>query len=153
MLGEYFDVTFDVLWDMVYNMKFDPDKIEREKPVVKEEINMYQDLPAQYVHDILSEIMWPNQPLGRMLIGTEDTIDAINNDSILEYKGQYYKLHNMVVAVAGNIEHKKVCDVVCKYVDNIKKQDEVPVTLEVKEAQESPICCINQKDTEQVHLA
>ncbi|MDX9702746.1 MAG: pitrilysin family protein [Candidatus Auribacterota bacterium] len=153
VLAEYFDVTFDVLWDMVDNEQFDADKIEREKPVVKEEINMYQDLPAQYVHDLLSQIMWPDQPLGRMLIGTVDTIDALDNKSIVDYKRRYYKLHNIVVAVAGNIEHKKVFDLVCKYIDGKVKQEKVPDTLEVVERQQSPVCYVSQKDTEQVHLA
>lgn len=153
VIADYFNVTFDVLWDMVTNTVFDPDKIEREKPVVKEEINMYQDLPAQYVHDLLSEVMWPDQPLGRMLIGTADTIDALDSDAIVQYKQDYYKYHNMVVAVAGNIEHKKAYDLVCNYIESNEEQPELPGLLPVYENQNRPVCFVNQKDTEQVHLA
>jgi len=153
VLSEYFPVTFDVLWDMVMNTYFVDENIEKEKLVVKEEINMYYDLPAQYVHDLLNEILWPDQPLGKMLIGTVNTIDNLNNDSILAYKNEFYKLNNIVVAVAGKINHDEVKDIVFKYMDDYPLQTKPPAALGVVENQQKPVCLINKKDTEQVHLA
>lgn len=153
VLSEYFPVTFDVLWDMVINTYFVNDNIEKEKLVVKEEINMYYDLPAQYVHDLLNEILWPDQPLGKMLIGTVETIDGLTNDKILGYKNEYYKLNNIVVAVAGKNTHDEVKDIVFKYMDEYSSQSKPPVASAVIENQQKPICLVSKKDTEQVHLA
>lgn len=153
VLSEYFDVTFDVLWDMVTNTVFSDKDIEKEKSVIKEEINMYLDLPGQYVHDLLNNLMWPNQPLGRILIGTEQTVDALNNDSIVAYKNQYYQPSNIVIAVAGDIKHDAVYNTVLSYLNVYSSNEDIPPVEPVREDQHSPESFVMQKDTEQTHLA
>ena len=153
VLSEYLEITFDVLWDMVMNNTFSTDDINKEKSVVKEEINMYQDIPAQYVQDILSKIMWPDQPLGRMILGSVDTVDALNNDKILKYKKKYYNLNNIIISVAGKIDHDTMYRLIEKYIDeqSVAGNEETPVS--VIENQEKPELNVYQKDTEQVHIA
>ena len=153
VLGEYFDSTFDVLWDMASNLTFKTQNIEKEKPVIKEEIMMYVDLPAQYVHDLLSEVLWPNQSLGRMLIGTVDTVDSIQNDDLVTYKKQMYSLNNIVIAVAGNINHQAVSDTVRASVDRNMVLHDALIPEAVIENQQEPAVRMMSKDTEQSHIA
>ncbi|MEW6536109.1 MAG: pitrilysin family protein [Candidatus Auribacterota bacterium] len=153
VLSEYFEATFDVLWDMVTNNYFKADHIDKEKSVVKEEISMYLDLPAQYVHDLLSNIMWPDQPLGRILIGTEGSIDAMTNDTIVDYKNVFYRMNNIVVAVAGRLSHQEIYDTISRYVESGASQGKIPVAEAVVEKQDKPVSLIMNKDTEQTHFA
>ena len=153
VLSEYLDTTFDVLWDMVMNNTFSNDDINKEKSVVKEEINMYQDIPAQYVQDILSKVMWPDQPLGRMILGSEQTVDALTNDKLVEYKKKYYNLNNIIISAAGKIDHDKMYQLVEKYIEkqSVSGDEETPVP--VVEKQINPEVNVFNKDTEQVHIA
>ncbi len=153
-MSEYFAPVFDVLWDMVSNTYFNDKHIEKEKLVVKEEVSMYLDLPGQYVHDLLSGVLWPDQPLGRPLLGTIESIDAISQESVLDYKNKLYTLDNIIVAIAGNIKHESAYDVVSKCVSDfqIAKNNKL-VTPDAIEAQKNSEFSIKDKDTEQAHLA
>ncbi|MCB1195726.1 insulinase family protein [bacterium] len=153
VLAEHFAHTFDVLWDMASNVTFSDEHIEKEKPVIKEEIMMYVDLPAQYVHDILSEVLWPGQPLGKMLIGTVDTVDAVTNRQLVEYKERLYTLSNIVVSVAGNIKHDSVVETICQCLSTTCSHYPVPVSDAVIEKQSAPEIKLLSKDTEQSHIA
>ncbi len=153
VLSEYFETTFDVLWDMVSNNIFVEQNIEKEKSVVKEEISMYLDLPGQYVHDLLSQVLWPSQPLGRMLIGTDETVDGLDNDKIVSYKKEFYKLNNIVIAVAGDIKHDEIYNIINSAIDESGSTGSIPEALRVVENQQKPEYYLMKKDTEQTHLA
>lgn len=153
VLSEYFDTTFDVLWDMVDNDQFLIENIQKEKSVVKEEINMYLDLPDHYVHDLLNQVLWPQQPLGRILIGSVATVDALSTTKIDGYKKEFYKLNNIVVSAAGNVNHKKVYDTVCSYITRTQSGPAIPEMSHVIENQDKPAFHTMKKDTEQTHIA
>src|SRR3989344_1618883 len=93
---------FEIVTDMLQNPVFDAAEIEREKGVIIEEINMYEDTPIRHVEDVLEEIMWKDQPLGRNIAGTREVIRKITRQDILDYVGTFYQPKNMVVAVSGN---------------------------------------------------
>ena len=73
-----FDELLDVLADMFLHSTFDPAEIAKEREVIKEELAMYLDQPQQYVQELLNATLWPGQPLGRSITGTEKTLDAIS---------------------------------------------------------------------------
>ena len=100
----------DVLTDMVLNSKFAPAEIERERDVIREEIMMYRDQPAQHVHEMLSEAMWPGHPLGRPLTGTVDSISSFKRPHFLKFVGRHYNGRNLLVTVAGPVSHDKVVE-------------------------------------------
>jgi len=93
----------DILSDMVLNPKLAADEIEKEKNVIIEEINMYKDIPAHYVHEILAEMMWPDQPLGMPLAGTVESVRSITRESLKNYKDAHYNPANMLVVAAGKV--------------------------------------------------
>src|SRR3954471_12590118 len=103
-----FDELLEVLVDMFLNSKFDRGEFLKERNVIKEELAMYLDQPQQHVHELLNETLWPGQPLGRSLTGTPETLDAMARADLVNYKKSNYVTQSVVIAAAGNIEHKTV---------------------------------------------
>ena len=104
----HFDRAADVLTDMVRNPLIAPEEIEKERKVVIEELSSIGDSPAQLVDVLLDATMWPDQPLGRDVAGTEASVTALTRAATLDYLHRQYVPNNIVVAVAGAIEHEEV---------------------------------------------
>src|ERR1700728_334910 len=85
-----FDELLDVLTDMFLNSRFDPVDINKERGVIKEELAMYLDQHQHRVQELLNEILWPDQPLGRSLTGTEKTLDDLNRARLVGYQQNNY---------------------------------------------------------------
>ena len=101
--AEHRDVALDVLVDMLRNARFDPDEIEREKGVIVEEMNMYYDTPRDYIGGVYEQLLWGDQPLGRDIIGTKETIRDATRETFTGYLDRWYKPSRMVLGVAGRI--------------------------------------------------
>jgi predicted Zn-dependent peptidase len=97
------DVALDVLVDMLRNSRFDAEEIEREKGVVVEEMNMYFDTPRDFIGGVYEQLLYGDQPLGRDIIGTKETVRGATRETFLDYLGRWYKPSRMVVGVAGRI--------------------------------------------------
>ncbi|MBQ5859126.1 MAG: insulinase family protein [Peptococcaceae bacterium] len=120
-LTEDFPLAVDVLSDMFLNSRFDNEEIAKEREVIIEEIKMYEDTPDDQVHDLMSANLWPDHPLGRAILGTEESIAAFDHDMLKEYMKQYYTGSNIVVSVVGNISHKQVVDAIQEVLGGIPK--------------------------------
>jgi len=110
VLNRDMEAALDILSDMVLNARLAPKDIEKERTVIKEEIKMYLDLPSHHVHDLLVEMLWPGQPLGRNLAGTVETVGAITRKGISGYKGRFYNPSNIVIAACGNMRYRDFFD-------------------------------------------
>ncbi|NPV54420.1 MAG: insulinase family protein [Firmicutes bacterium] len=113
--SEHFGVGLDVLCDIVLNSLFLPEAIEKERTVVIEEIRMVHDKADAWVHILLDELMWPGDPLGRSIAGTEDVIRSLSREDILEYVHGLYVPKNIVVSIAGNFKTEDVINAVSNY--------------------------------------
>lgn len=149
VLDEHFDLALDILSDMLLNSQFDTKDIEKEKNVIIEEIKMYEDSPDELVHDVLTETLWENHPLGRPIIGNEKVIADLNRDKIMQFYRKHYIPGKMVVAVAGNINFTNVVEQVAEKFGKMKQ-----VHVHKKLTRPSPHFNITfrRKNTEQVHL-
>jgi predicted Zn-dependent peptidase len=148
-----FEDLLDVLTDMFLNSRFALADISKERDVIKEEIAMYRDQPAQLVHDLLHETLWPNQPLGRALTGTEKSLDRIRQNELLEFFHANYAAPNTVLAVAGPLRH---ADVVRAFGGRAKKfrAGKKPSFAPADGAQQiAPAVHLHTKKTEQTQLA
>ena len=114
VLDEDLDLAIDVLSDMFFHSLFDEKEIEKEKNVVIEEIKMYEDSPDELIHDIFSEHVWNEHPLGKPILGTEESIRTLSRDKVMLFLSEHYAPDNLVIAVAGKIKHE---DVVAKLSD------------------------------------
>lgn len=94
----------DVLSEMLTRPKLSSADIEREKGVIVEEINMYEDLPPKKVADIYERLMYGNTSLGRETIGSSKTVTALERDDFLDYLAKQYTSGRMVVGVVGGVE-------------------------------------------------
>lgn len=110
-----FDELLDVLVDMLLNSRFDPADIAKERGVIKEELAMYRDQPSQYVHELLNETMWPDQPLGRPLTGTEKTLDRMRRADLVGFQRSNYVTGTTVIAAAGNLKHRQILKSVARF--------------------------------------
>ncbi|MBI4231668.1 insulinase family protein [Candidatus Peregrinibacteria bacterium] len=115
--SESFEVACDVLADMMVNSKFDQEEIEKERGVILEEYNMYQDTPMYQIGWNFERLLFGDQPLGWDQIGTKELIKSVMHKDFVEYKGKLYTPDNTVIAVVGNIDHKYAVDMVDKYFD------------------------------------
>lgn len=110
VLDEHIDIAVDVLSDMFFNSTFTEKAIEKERGVIEEEIKMYEDTPDELIHDLFVHTVWPQNPLGRPILGTVQSLEGINRDAILDYINHNYTPDKIVIAVAGNIEHQETQD-------------------------------------------
>jgi len=106
--AKYSADALEVLADMINNSLFDETAIQREKGVILEELNMCLDTPTRYIYDLIMQTVWPHNPLGRDIIGARQTIQSIRRADFLRYLKRAYQPQNMVVSVAGNINHRQV---------------------------------------------
>jgi predicted Zn-dependent peptidase len=84
--------------------------LDAERQVILEEINMHEDSPEEVVHDLFTETLWPNHPLGRPVLGTADTIRAATRDKVHRFYRRHYVPGRLVVAAAGNLRHEALLE-------------------------------------------
>ncbi len=101
-------LALDVLSDILANPAFEPEELEREKNVIVQEIGAAQDTPDDVVFEHLNELCYPDQPMGRSLLGTAKTLRSFNRDSLRGYLSTHYRGPDMVVAAAGAVDHEQV---------------------------------------------
>ncbi len=111
-LTEDFPLAVDVLSDMFLHSRFDDAEIAKEREVIIEEIKMYEDTPDDLVQDLLAEALWPDHPLGRAILGTEESIAAFTREDLKAYMAQYYTGSNVVVSAVGNLAHAQVVEAI-----------------------------------------
>jgi len=112
---DHFAAVLDVLMDMFLNSRFAPADILKEREVIKEEIAMYRDQPAQHVQEVLNATIWPEHPLGRSITGTSRGLDAIRRTQLTTFLQANYLAANTVLVVAGNLRHAEAVKAVARY--------------------------------------
>ena len=101
-------LALDVLSDMLLHARFDEAEIEKERGVIKEEFNMYQDTPMYQVAWDFERALFGDQPLGWDEIGTKEIIDRLSREDFVTYKEALYVPENMVLCLSGAVEHEQV---------------------------------------------
>ena len=146
------ELSLDILSDMVQHSLLDEKEIGKERGVILEEINLYEDTPARRIGDVYERLLYGDTPLGWDTAGEKDIIKNIKRDDFTSYMSSLYSPSNITVVVAGGIESSKVVKLVEKYFGNMtpfktKKYENIV------EFQEKPRVFVKHKNTEQVHLA
>jgi len=149
VLDEHLPLAVDLLGDMLFHSRFDEVDIDRERNVILEEIKMYEDAPDELVHDIFAGTIWHDHPLGRPVIGSEQSVRNLSRDDLLLFYRQFYIPGNIVVAAAGNFELGQLMELLSGTFGGLtggKKERRFVVPEPSKQ-----VFC-RAKDTEQVHL-
>jgi predicted Zn-dependent peptidase len=108
-------LAIDVLADMVTGSLLEPNEVEAERAVILEEIAMTDDDPSDTVHEAFGWQLFGDTPLGRPILGTADSINAIRRNQIAEHYVARYRPENLVVAAAGRLEHDEVVELTSRY--------------------------------------
>ncbi|MBS0959392.1 MULTISPECIES: M16 family metallopeptidase [Acetobacter] len=115
LLKDNLDLGVDIIGDILTHSTFDPTEIERERGVILQEIGQANDTPDDIVFDHFQSCAFPDQPMGRPTLGTEQLIQNMSRETLMRYMSTHYTSQNMVVAAAGNLHHDDVVERVTHY--------------------------------------
>ncbi|MED3787660.1 pitrilysin family protein [Peribacillus frigoritolerans] len=148
VMDNHASYALEILADMFFNSTFDGEELKKEKNVVYEEIKMYEDTPDDIVHDLLSKAVYENHPLGYPILGTENTLETFNSDTLKKYVHDMYTPDKVVVSIAGNVDEKLIKEVE-SYFGSYQGGEE---RLELVKPSFHENRITRKKDTEQAHL-
>ena len=112
VLDEHLPIAMDVLSDLVLNPVFDTKDIARERGVILEEIKMDEDNPDYLVHEIFTQNFWKDQPLGKPILGTKETVRRFEQELLFNYWRRFFIPNNMIISAAGNLNHERIVKLV-----------------------------------------
>jgi predicted Zn-dependent peptidase len=148
---KHFDTVLDVVSDMYVNPVFNEQEIEKEKGVIIEEINMYEDLPQQHVQDLFLKLLYGDQPAGWYITGPKEVIRGITRKDFVDYRDKHYVAGATTVVVAGNMKEEQAISAIEKKFEGISSAPKSG-KLKVVESQSKPQTIIEFKETDQTHL-
>ncbi|MDM5358063.1 M16 family metallopeptidase [Peribacillus sp. RS7] len=148
VMDNHASYALEILADMFFNSTFDGEELKKEKNVVYEEIKMYEDTPDDIVHDLLSKAVYENHPLGYPILGTENTLETFNSDTLKKYVHDMYTPDKVVVSIAGNVDEKLIQEVESYFGSYQGGEDR----LELVKPSFHENRITRKKDTEQAHL-
>ena len=146
------EVTLDVLSDMLQNSKLDQSEIDKEKGVIIEEINLYEDMPMRKIGDVYEQLLYGDTPMGWDIAGEKEIIRSIDREDFVSYLKSLYSADNMTVVVSGGIDESRIQAMVEKYFGKMPRFSTIEPPM-VVEKQQKPQVLIRHKETEQIHIA
>ena len=147
-----FDLALDIVSDMYLNSKLDAKEIKKEKGVVIEEMNMGYDNPMSYVQDLWNKVLYGDQPAGRTIIGTKESVLGLSRKELFDYMKTQYSSSNTIVCVAGDIPStERVVSKTKKHFSSIKTKNTIE-KYPVIEKQKAPKFLLKEKKTDQTHF-
>lgn len=149
--SEHLPLALDVLSDIILNSKFDQEEIEKERGVILEEINLYEDTPLQKISDIYEELLYDGHSLGQDTLGNPKVIKSLQRKDFVSYLNSLYSPRNMTVVIAGGFKKSQVKSLVEKYFAIMKPFNTLGYE-KIKEKQTRPQLKLKFKKTEQAHL-
>ena len=148
LLATDLHIGIDIIADILQNSTFEPKELERERGVILQEIGMYLDDPAQMVGDYWQRTAFPDQPIGRLILGKKEIIQSIQREKIVNFMENHYHPKKMVVSAAGKINHDKFVEQIMNSMNNLpqgKIDNRIKATYKGGEYRE-------EKELEQIHL-
>ena len=119
LIAEDLPLGIDILTDILQNSSFVEDELNRERGVILQEIGMYLDTPDDMIFDYWQEKAFPNQPMGRSILGKTDIIKNITRDQVKNFMMSHYNPNKMIVSAAGKINHEEFVEQITKMCVNL----------------------------------
>ncbi|MFW6075207.1 MAG: M16 family metallopeptidase [Chloroflexota bacterium] len=143
--------AFDVLSDILLHSTLREHELERERHVIIEEIRGVHDTPDDLVHDLIDEVVWDRQPVGRSILGYESTIGAVTSDDMRAFIDRHYRPERLVIAAAGRIDHQQIVELAEQWFGEMATGIGDQCQLTDKEQRGPKVHLVN-RGTEQAHL-
>ena len=150
-------LAIDVISELITSSLVDKEDVDAERKVVLEEISMRDDDPSDLIHDLFAETYYGDTQLGRPILGSVKSIKGMSRATVFNYYKKRYQPSDLVIAVAGNLKHKKVVDLVSRamardgFLDVPNSGYEIRKSAHVKAPTKARVGLLNRK-TEQAHL-
>lgn len=146
------EMAFDILSDMISNLLLDPAEIDRERGVITEELNLYEDTPTRKIGDIYESLLYGDTPMGWEIGGLRSVIKTVKKEDFVNYMKKFYSASNMVLVIAGKVREDDTLKLAEKYFGNVKSftAEGFPSVIE---GQIKPAVKLQFKKTDQAHFA
>jgi predicted Zn-dependent peptidase len=146
--------AMELLADLVSNPRFDQEDLEREQKVILEEMKMVEDTPDELLGELFNAAYFPNQPLGRPIEGTRETVPTFDHKTTVAFHAREFSYSNLVVAAAGNVDHDRLIELVGRAFNGCESGAAArPHTLDAGRPRPAAPIMIEQKnELEQAHL-
>ena len=131
VLKEDVPLAGDILSDILQNSLFDQSELDREQQVIVQEIGAARDNPDDHVFDLFQEAAYPDQPIGRTILGTVESVKSFSPDTIRDYMERNYVGDQMVVCAAGNVDHDSLVETADRHFAGLKR-DGAPIPQKAK---------------------
>jgi predicted Zn-dependent peptidase len=155
VLDKDLPMAVEHLCDMLQHSLLRPPDFDAERQVILEEVSMHEDAPDELVHDLASRALWPEDPLGRPVLGSVQTITGMNRDQVRRFWKRRYVPGNFIVAAAGNLDHDELADLVTTSMDT--GPEVAPGRGPVRRSKVAPkphrLVLVRNRPTEQAHIA
>jgi len=149
---EHIPLCLDVIADMLSNLLLDQVELDKERGVINEELNLYEDTPTRKIVDVYERLLYGDTPMGWDVGGVKEVINKINREDFIAYMQSLYSAHNMTLIIAGRMNEEKVRADIEKYFVSLARFDTINAP-QVTENQTRHEVFLKQKDTEQAHFA
>ena len=119
-LKAHFERAMEVIADIVSHSTFPEKEIAKERDVIIDEILSYQDSPAELIFDDFEELIFGDHPIGRNILGTQESVKNLSRNDILSFLGRLYRTSDMVLSTSGNVPFKKIVKWAEHYFEDLK---------------------------------
>ncbi|HHY81062.1 MAG TPA: insulinase family protein [Clostridiales bacterium] len=151
VMDEHIETGINLLSDMILNSTIDEEEFEKEKSVILEEINMYEDSPEDLVHELLSEAFFGQHPLAMPILGRAGQLIKYSKSEMQDFLSRFYTTDNMVISAAGNIQEENLLKIIEKYFGNWNHRGSIPEQEKIKYSKGSIL--FTKKEIEQFHAS
>jgi len=149
VMDTHTDTMVEILSDIFINSAFDSAEIDKERPVILQEIGMVEDSPEEYVHVLSGYNFWGKNPLGRSILGSPNNIIQFDAQMIKNFFQRLYQPERIVIAAAGKLDHNRLVDLVQPAFETIKPGNGFPQRIP---PQGCSVVDLSHRDLEQMHI-
>ncbi len=150
VMDSHLQTMVEIMSDIFLNSRFDKDELNKERPVILQEIGMVEDSPDEYIHVLSGKNFWGDHPLGRSILGTRENILRFDATTIKQFFQRLYQPGRIIISASGNVDHQQLVDLVGPAFEAIQKSEGFPerripaghtqVQLLAKKLEQTHIC-------------
>lgn len=150
-LSEHLPMAIRIIGDMLNNSLIDEKALKKEKSVILEEIDMYEDSPEDLGHDMLQQKIWRGHPLGYIISGKKTVVRKVSRNQILEFMDTFYTGENIIISIAGNFDQQEILSLVEEEFGKIRPKS-IKDYIYPGKPDYHKVVCKRHKDIEQLHI-
>lgn len=150
VMDTHLPVMADILSDIFLNSLFAPEEIEKERPVIFQEIGMTEDSPEEYIHILSESAFWGDHPLGRPIIGSRENLSRFDREMLRGFFRKCYQPERVVITAAGSVDHNDFVRLIAPDFEAVQTEAAEPAERDGPAARRGLF--LHDRDIEQVHI-